>query len=127
MTINGQEIPEEWVRERRRRLNRTREEHIEGYYNNILATLTDLSWLNTDYWTDEGMEEAKRIRDRLIKEVQGMKELPSEVMDYGSSRGLGSNSPEAQGLLSGEEEMLVPYEGWYEEARSFYANQRYQF
>ena len=127
MRINGQEIPEEWVRERRRRLNRTREEHIEGYYNNILATLTDLKWLNTDYWTDEGMEEAKRIRDRLINEVQGMEELPSEVMDYGISHGLGSNSPEAQGLLSGEEEMLVPYEGWYEEARGFYANQRYHF
>ncbi len=47
-------------------------------------------------------------------------------MKYGISGGLDSNHPEAHGLLSEEEEMLVPYEGWYEEARGFDANQRYQ-
>lgn len=49
-------------------------------------------------------------------------------MKYGISSGLDSNNhPEAQGLLSGEKEMLVPYESWYEESRGLYANQRYQF
>ena len=77
--------------------------------------------------TEEGKEEAKRIRDRLVNEVQSMEELPPDVMDYGSRIGLNSSSPGAQGLLSREEEMLVPYEDWYEEARGFYANQHYHF
>ena len=80
-----------------------------------------------EFLTEEGKAEAYRIRDCLVNEVQGMEELPSEVMDYGSRTGLKSSSPEAQGLLSGEEEILVPYEGWYEEAQNSYANQHYHF
>ena len=70
--------------------------------------LSDSEWFNMEFLTEEGKEEAKRIRDRLIKKVQGMEELPPHTMEYGISGGLDSNSPEAQGLLSGEEEMLVP-------------------
>ena len=80
-----------------------------------------------EFLTEEGKEEAERIRDRLVNEVQGMEDLPRHAMEYVTRTGLDGNSPEAQGLLSGEEEMLVPYEGWYEEAREFYANQRYHF
>lgn len=55
--------------------------------------------------------EAERIRDRLIEELQGMEKLPHYTMKYGISGGLDSNHPEAQGLLSREEKLLVPYEG----------------
>lgn len=56
-----------------------------------------------EFLTEEGKAEAERIRDRSIKEVQGMEELPRDTMNYDISGGLDSNSPEAQGLLSGEE------------------------
>ena len=102
---NALTIPEDAQRTFRRR---TREEHINGCYINIYTVLTDSSWFNLDFLTEKAKEEAKRIRDRLVNEVQGMEELPPDVMDYGSRTGLNSSSPEAQGLLSGEEEMLVP-------------------
>ena len=106
---------------------RSREQLLELYYESMLGRLSESEWLNMEFLTEEGKEEARQIRDRLGNEVQGMEELPRRTMEYGISGGLDSNSPEAQGLLSGEEEMLVPDEGWYEEAQGFYANQRYQF
>ena len=107
---------------------RSREQLLKLYYGSMLGRLSESEWLNMEFLTEESKAEAERIRDRLIKEVPGMEELPHHTMEYGISGGLDSNSPEAQGLLSEEEEMLVPYEeGWYEEAQGFYANQRYQF
>ena len=70
---------------------------------------------------------AERIRERLINEVQRMEKLPPNTMGYGIKRGLSHRDEMGKALLSGEEEMLVPYESWYEEAQTFYANQRYQF
>ena len=107
-------IPEDVQRTFR---GRTREEHIDGYYTNIYAVFADSSWFNLEFLTEEGKEDAKRIRERLVNEAQGMEELPRDVMDYGSSHGMSSGSKYGRALLSGEEEMLVPYEGWYEEAR----------
>ncbi len=115
---------EDW---RPREEERNREQLLELYYGSMLGRLSESEWLNMEFLTEEGKEEARQIRDCLIHEVQGTEELPRDTMEYGISGGLDSNSPEAQGLLSGEEEMLVPYEGWYEKAPEFYANQRYQF
>ena len=78
-----------------------------------------------EFLTEEGKAEC--IWERLIKEVQGMEELPRDTMDYGSSHGMSSGSEYGRALLSGEEEILVPYECWYEEAQSSYDNQHYHF
>ena len=80
-----------------------------------------------EFLTEEGKAEAYRIRDCLVNEVQGMEELPRDTMDYGSSHGMSSGSEYGRALLSGEEEILVPYECWYEEAQSSYDNQHYHF
>lgn len=71
---------------------RTREEHIDGYYTNIYAVLTDSSWFNLEFLTEEGKAEAERIRDRLVNEAQGMEELPRDVMDYATRTDLKSSS-----------------------------------
>ena len=117
-------LPEDWQDPL---FGKSREQEVEFYYNSMRGWLSDLEWLNPDYSTEEGKSEAERIRDRLVNEVQGMEELPRDVIEYATRTGLDSNDPEVHGLLSGEEEMLVPYKGWYEEAQGFYANQRYQF
>ena len=117
-------LPEDW---RDSIFGKNREQEVEFYYNSIRGWLSDSEWLNPNYSTEEGKAEAARIRDRLVNEVQGMEELPRDAMEYATSTGLSSRSEMGKALLSGEEEILVPYEGWYEEAREFYANQRYQF
>ena len=117
-------LPEDWQDPL---FGKSREQEVEFYYKSMRGWLSDSEWLNPNYSTEEGKVEAERIRDRLVNEAQGMEELPRDTMEYTTSTGLSSRSEMGKALLSGEEEMLVPYEGWYEEAREFYANQRYQF
>ena len=117
-------LPEDWQDPI---FGKSREQEVEFYYKSMRGWFSDSEWLNPDYSTEESKAEAERIRDRLVNEVQGMEELPRDTMEYTTSTGLSSRSEMGKALLSGEEEMLVPYEGWYEEAQGFYANQRYQF
>ena len=117
-------LPEDWQDPI---FGKSREQEVEFYYKSMRGWLSDSEWLNPNYSTEEGKAEVERIRDRLVNEVQGMEKLPRDTMEYTTSTGLSSRSEMGKALLSGKEEMLVPYEGWYEEAQGFYANQRYQF
>ena len=117
-------LPEDWQDPI---FGKSREQEAQFYYKSMRGWLSDSEWLNPNYSTEEGKAEAERIRDRLVNEVQGMEELSRDTMEYTTSTGLSSRSEMGKALLSGEEEMLVPYEGWYEEAQGFYANQRYHF
>ena len=86
------------------------------------------AWLNARYASEAGKAEAIGIRDRLIREVKGMNELPERIMDYANSgSGFTKDSPEGLALINGEEELLVPYVGWYRESQEYWGEQTRQF
>ena len=85
-------------------------------------------WLNARYASEAGKAEAIGIRDRLIREVKGMNELPERIMDYANSgSGFTKDSPEGQAMINGEEELLMPYVGWYRESQEYWGEQTRQF
>ena len=90
---------------------KSREQEVEFYYKSMRGWLSDSEWLNPNYLSEEGKVEAERIRDRLVNEAQGMEELPRHTMEYATRTGLSSRSEMGKALISGEEEILVPYEG----------------
>ena len=101
----------------------------EGYYEYLMGDLNNSgAWLNARYASEAGKAEAIGIRDRLIREVKGMNELPERIMDYANSIGsFTEDSPEGQALINGEEELLVPYVGWYRESQEYWGEQTRQF
>ena len=101
----------------------------EGYYEYLMGDLNNSGgWLNARYASEAGKAEAIGIRDRLIREVKGMNELPERIMDYANSIGsFTEDSPEGQALIKGEEELLVPYVGWYRESQEYWGEQTRQF
>ena len=101
----------------------------EGYYEYLMGDLNNSgAWLNARYASEAGKAEAIGIRDRLIREVKGMNELPERIMDYANSgSGFDRESAEGQALINGEEELLVPYVGWYRESQEYWGEQTRQF
>ena len=101
----------------------------ESYYEYLMGDLNNSGgWLNARYASEAGKAEAIGIRDRLIREVKGMNELPVKIMDYANSgSGFTKDSPEGQALINGEEELLVPYVGWYRESQEYWGEQTRQF
>lgn len=101
----------------------------ERYYEYLMGDLNNSGgWLNARYASEAGKAEAIGIRDRLIREVKGMNELPERIMDYANSgSGFTKESPEGQALINGEEELLVPYVGWYQESQEYWGEQTRQF
>ncbi len=97
------------------------------WYEPVLGNLEAWEWLRPEFMTEEGQEEARSTRDRLIHEVPGMEELDPSTMDYALEAGINRYGEEAKGLIAGEEEMLTPYEGWYQQAKDYWDEQRYQF
>ena len=97
------------------------------WYEPMLGNLEAWEWLRPEFMTEEGQEEARSIRDRLIHEVPGMEDLDPSTMDYALEAGINRYGEEAKGLIAGEEEMLTPYEGWYQQAKDYRDEQRYQF
>lgn len=97
------------------------------WYEPMLGNLEAWEWLRPEFMTEEGQEEARHIRDRLIHEVPGMEELDPSTMHYALVGIIHPSNPEAKGLIAGEEEMLTPYEGWYQQAKDYWDEQRYQF
>ncbi len=101
----------------------------ERYYEYLMGDLNNSGgWLNARYASEAGKAEAIGIRDRLIREVKGMNELPERIMDYANSIGsFTEDSPEGQALINGQEELLVPYVGWYKESQEYWGEQTRQF
>lgn len=73
--------------------------------------------------TDTEQAESSGIVDRLVNEVKGMENLPEPAYSGGSS----VNKPYATALMSGEEEMLTTYAGWYVKSRMWWDEQNRQF
>ncbi|MCS1407666.1 MAG: hypothetical protein M2R45_00826 [Verrucomicrobia subdivision 3 bacterium] len=97
----------------------------ENAHESLRSYLRSWKWLRPRFETDAGEAEANGLIGRLVRQMEGMEELPLDVMGYGSPGLLSKN--EAQGLLSGEEELLVPYVGWHEQAEIYWAEQTRQF
>ena len=104
-------------------------DRAEEFYEYLMGDLNRAGgWLNARYASEAGKAEAIGIRDRLIREVKGMNELPERIMDYANSgSGFDRDSPEGQALINGEEELLVPYVGWYRESQEYWGEQTRQF
>ena len=104
-------------------------DRAEQFYEYLMGDLNNSGgWLNARYASEAGKAEAIGIRDRLIREVKGMNELPERIMDYANSgSGFTKESPEGQALINGEEELLVPYVGWYRESQEYWGEQTRQF
>ena len=69
--------------------------------------------------------EANALITRLVTEIQGLENLPLDVMAYGT--GMSDQSPDYQSIRNGEEEMLVPYVGWFEQSQAYEGIQKRQF
>ena len=104
-------------------------DRAEEFYEYLMGDLNRAgAWLNARYASEAGKAEAIGIRDRLIREVKGMNELPERIMEYANSgSGFDRDSPEGQALINGEEELLVPYVGWYRESQEYWGEQTRQF
>ncbi len=104
-------------------------DRAEQFYEYLMGDLNNSgAWLNARYASEAGKAEAIGIRDRLIREVKGMNELPERIMEYANSgSGFTKESAEGQALINGEEELLVPYVGWYRESQEYWGEQTRQF
>ncbi|MCS1407327.1 MAG: hypothetical protein M2R45_00484 [Verrucomicrobia subdivision 3 bacterium] len=106
-------------------------DEAEEDYESLQGYLGSWEWLRPRFETDAGEAEAIGLIGRLVKEMRGMEELPRDVSLFeieGASMGLGTyEATFVDPLMSGEEEMLVPYVGWYEEAREYWDKQTRQF
>ncbi len=63
--------------------------------------------------SEENVPNAWKLADRLIAEVKGVLEAVPEHPNLISNT-LQWDSTDLHALMKGEEELLVPYEGWYE-------------
>jgi hypothetical protein len=98
---------------------------VPGYHESLRGYLRDWEWLKPDFKTYEGRTNANALIERLVNEIDGMELLPMNVMSNGGR--LLEDHPQAQLLLSGEEELLVPYVGWNEESERYWGEQMRQF
>lgn len=61
--------------------------------------LCEDAWLKPEFSTETGKIEMEGLITRLLKEIKGLDELPTEVMSYVGS--LHSDSPEFEALMNG--------------------------
>ncbi len=99
----------------------THGEETQASYNSIIGSLTHPEWLNSKFLGRAGRAESEGIANRLINEVKGMENIP-DFPDFHIP-----SVPDEQALMNGEEELLVPYVGWYEKSRMYWAEQQKQF
>ena len=98
---------------------------VPDYHESLRGYLRSWKWLRPSFATIEGKFNANALIERLVNEIEGMETLPLDVM---SGRGpLLDHNPDGQALLSGEEELLVPYAGWNEESERYWGEQTRQF
>lgn len=100
-------------------------DEVEGYRESLCGYLQHWAWLNPTFKTAKGEADAYALINRLVSEIDGMDQLPVNVMS--GAEILWDEHPDAQALLSGEEELLVPYAGWNEESERHWGEQTRQF
>lgn len=92
---------------------------------NLRGHLRHWKWLNPEFATDVGRAESMALIERLSGEINEMEKLPFDIIS--SEPVFRSGSREVELLLSGEEELLVPYVGWNEQSELYWAEQQRQF
>ncbi len=93
-------------------------------YSSLRGWLRERNWFNRTFGSEAGKAEADRLIEELVETVQGMEELPLDVMAYPNS--LGPDSAGFDAIKNGDEPLLVAYEGWYEESTRFYRERQLQ-
>lgn len=88
-------------------------EEAETQLRRLRRMLCEDAWLKPEFSTETGKIEMEGLITRLLKEIKGLDELPTEVMSYVGS--LHNDSPEFEALMNGEDKLLSPYIGWYQE------------
>ena len=102
-------------------------QYAKRLLGSLHAKLITSRWHRPGFLTDQGRADAYGLIERMLNEVEGLDNMPIDVMEYAIVGGLNSRNPEAKGLLSGEEELLVPYVGWTEEHAKMEGLQLAQF
>lgn len=102
-------------------------EQAKTELDNLRGRLMFWYWLDQEFDTNDGQAKLMGLIDRLVTEVEQIDLLPIDAMDYAGISGLWESQPEAQGLLDGTEDLLVPYVGWNEAAEQYQAEQDHQF
>lgn len=88
-------------------------DHPKGYRESLAAVLCSSEWMHLKMLSEENVPNAWKLADRLIAEVEGVLEAVAEHPNLFPDD-LQWGSAELQSLMNGQEELLVPYEGWYE-------------
>jgi len=102
-------------------------QYADKLLGSLHVKLITSRWHRPGFLSEEGRADAFGLIERLLGEVEGLDKLPVDVMEYAIVSGMNSTNPEAAGVLSGEEELLVPYVGWTEEHAMMEGEQRRQF
>ena len=88
-------------------------DHPKGYRESLAAVLCSSEWMHLTRLSEENVPNAWKLADRLIAEVEGVLEaIPEHPNLFPDDLQWGSSDLHA--LMKGEEELLVPYEDWYE-------------
>ena len=77
----------------------------------LAGRLCRTDWMHLKMLSEENVPNAWKLADRLIAEVEGVLEVEQPLPFQGS---LNWGLADLQALMNGAEELLVPYEGWYE-------------
>ena len=85
----------------------------QGYRESLTSWFCTSEWMHLKMLSEENVPNAWKLADRLIAEVEGVLEAIPEHPNLISNT-LQWDSAELQALMNGQEELLVPYEGWYE-------------
>ena len=87
--------------------------HPKGYRESLTSWFCTSEWMHLKMLSEENVPNAWKLADLLIAEVEGVLEADPEHPNL-ISNSLQWGSAELQALMNGAEELLVPYEGWYE-------------
>ena len=97
-------------------------EIVEEQFEQIVVSLNNATddWLDDSLLDADGQERAIELAHQLVSTVKNMRDLPLDVMHYGSSANGIDSDEERQQLLSGEEKFLVPYVGWWNDCKKYW-------
>ena len=107
----------------------TMDEIANSDYNQIIAGLSNsLEWVDKSMASKDSLPKLEQIAYDLATTVSGMNELPLDAMIYANASWVnGPDSDEYQDLVTGDDQMLVPYIGWYDESIQYFQEIENQF
>lgn len=85
----------------------------QGYRESLTSWFCTSEWMHLTRLSEKNVPNAWKLADLLIAEVEGVLEAVPEHPNLISNT-LQWDSTDLHALMNGAEELLVPYEGWYE-------------